>query len=151
MDVHGRKSRVPEAPPDARPCQAASKQGEEGESAMAVVRVCTESSQQILKFQEEAGVMAWKLTIESEPGPTTLPGGPHAASLAAFVLDKCPHICSWGKGSFPGSLLTMAAYQLLRAGSRQLWQHWTAEVQVLVLAPLPLNSLMSLAFQKEVL
>jgi len=107
MDVHGRKSRVLEAPPDACPCGAANKQ-----------RVCRECSQQILRFQEEAGVTG-KLTMESEPGLTSLPGGPHAASLAAFVLDKCPHVCSWWKGSFPGSLLTMASYQLLHQAAER--------------------------------
>lgn len=67
---------------------------------MAVVRACVERSQQILRSREEAGITAWKLTMESEPGLTPLLVGPHAALLTAFALDKCPPVCSWGRAHF---------------------------------------------------
>lgn len=47
--------------------KAAVQQGEEGGSETTVIE-CIEYSQQILKFQDEAGFIALKFTMESEPG-----------------------------------------------------------------------------------
>lgn len=103
---------------------------------MVVLRVCIEPTQQILKFQEEAGFTTWKFTTESESGLTILPGGPHAASLVACVLDTCAHICSWGKGSLPGSLLTWLLISSCTQAAERFSNIRQLRFKVLALTPL---------------